>query len=662
MNSSLQSPVLSDEEALRLAIARSLASTLTTDGAPHSSAEQENAAPVLATSPCPPKAWTAKAGPMKQASGGLALYLARDENWGGVVGPSASSPLALAPHRASAKRAGGHANLESSPSHEVLMMYPEDDEGEYEVIMVGERSPLALDLARPSAMDITFPLRIGECTVLAYSMIKGSDVLKVGDHVLLAMQAPASSPNGHHPPSLAPKTWSPSYRGPLSHKRLKPNKSAPEIVRLYRSRDGLEVGKLEAEHSTLFANLLGRGLVVLAADVLFAPERLTLMSEMFVSVTVSLTRTAFESPLVEVALDEEEEDEQQQRRALLSALFLKLGMPLLHTGGRAPRPLAGLAQSQELPLEDSNLTGADLSAIYRKAADLRPRHGSLQAASGLLIQLRPYQEAALAFLVSKEKCTLHGQTLSPTWSRYEGAGGVPIRPQTFYYNSFSGELAATPRLEKPCLGGILADEMGLGKTVVCLSLIHTHRMGGPQGAKGAEAPIHCPSTLVICPLNVMTQWRDEVSKCFSPGILSVELYYGTERRREREAWADIVLTYGTLSREAEADLVGHSPLYTTHWYRVVLDEAHYIKDASTKVAKACFRLSARMRWAVTGTPIVNRIDDLFALLHFLRVEPWGSFSYFNAFVCQPFQLKRGKALEALQTILESLVLRYVCPH
>lgn len=86
----------------------------------------------------------------------------------------------------------------------------------------------------------------------------------------------------------------------------------------------------------------------------------------------------------------------------------------------------------------------------------------------------------------------------------------------------------------------------------------------------------------------------------------------------------------------------------------MLDEAHSIRNRATVAAKACYALNARRRWCLSGTPIVNRLEDLFSLLHFLRLEPWGNFTFYRTFVTVPFAKRDPKAIETIQIVLESV--------
>lgn len=90
----------------------------------------------------------------------------------------------------------------------------------------------------------------------------------------------------------------------------------------------------------------------------------------------------------------------------------------------------------------------------------------------------------------------------------------------------------------------------------------------------------------------------------------------------------------------------------------MLDEAHYIKGRATLTARAVFALQAERRWALTGTPIQNHLDDLFALVHFLRVSPYDEYVYWRRSILRPLMEEKDvRALNLLHAMLEPLLLR-----
>src|SRR5690606_32304697 len=126
----------------------------------------------------------------------------------------------------------------------------------------------------------------------------------------------------------------------------------------------------------------------------------------------------------------------------------------------------------------------------------------------------------------------------------------------------------------------------------------------------------------------------------------------------------IITSYGTVLSEFShiastgTDRVQHGGLFSVRFNRIILDEAHNLKNRNSKTAKACYELEATHRWVLTGTPIVNRLEDLFSLVRFLRVEPWGNFAFWRTFVTIPFEEQNFlKALDMVQTVLEPLVMR-----
>ncbi|KAN0060342.1 DNA helicase rad5 [Thecaphora frezii] len=323
-------------------------------------------------------------------------------------------------------------------------------------------------------------------------------------------------------------------------------------------------------------------------------------------------------------------------------------------------------------------------------------------------------------------------SLHPLWEEYEfpmdydnpSANGalVTSNTRTFYFSPYTGDLSLDfQKSSKGSRGGILADEMGLGKTIMVASLIHANRApeGGEisedddsgddddedlsrQRSKRARTGVNAAkqtslasafaasgagdqrkamlrasvsrgkATLVVAPMSLLSQWRDELTRASQPGTLSVMLYYADAKAdiiaQLEGGGVDVVVTsYGTLTTEYKrfVDAGGFgsrhvatvAPLFAVEWLRVILDEAHHIKNRNTRNARACCDLVARRRWCLTGTPIVNRLTDLFSLLKFLRVEPWGDFSFFNSFISKPFANRNPKALEVVQVVLESVLLR-----
>jgi DNA repair protein RAD5 len=175
-------------------------------------------------------------------------------------------------------------------------------------------------------------------------------------------------------------------------------------------------------------------------------------------------------------------------------------------------------------------------------------------------------------------------------------------------------------------------------------------------------------------MSLLAQWQSEAEKASEPGSLKTLVYYGSEKNvnlqklccEANAATAPnvIITSYGVvLSEFNQVAAMGgnrgsHGGIFSLEYFRIILDEAHFIKNRQSKTAKACYELKAVHRWVLTGTPIVNRLEDLFSLVHFLRVTPWSNFSFWKTFITVPFESKDFiRALDVVQTVLEPLVLR-----
>ena len=195
------------------------------------------------------------------------------------------------------------------------------------------------------------------------------------------------------------------------------------------------------------------------------------------------------------------------------------------------------------------------------------------------------------------------------------------------------------------VGAILADDMGLGKTVQAIAMLASER----------EETQGLGPTLVVCPMSVVKQWAAEIER-FAPG-LRVLSHHGVARLKgdglvEGALACDVVVTsYDIATRDIET-------LALVDWDRLLLDEAQDIKNPATKRARALRRVRARRRVAMTGTPIENRLGELWAIMDIVNPGLLGPRDWFDRTFARPIEESRDEhALERLRAIVQPFVLR-----
>ncbi|MBN1437874.1 MAG: DEAD/DEAH box helicase [Anaerolineales bacterium] len=196
------------------------------------------------------------------------------------------------------------------------------------------------------------------------------------------------------------------------------------------------------------------------------------------------------------------------------------------------------------------------------------------------------------------------------------------------------------------LGACLADDMGLGKTPQAIAYLLHRRSGGGRR----------PPALVVCPTSVVGNWEHELAR-FAPG-LKVLVHHGTGRGREsfaREAAGrDVVVTsYALLHRDS-------ARMREVEWGEVILDEAQNIKNPGTRQAAAARALRAGHRLALTGTPLENRLAELWSIFQFLNPGWLGSQESFQRSFARPIErMGDSESARRLRLLSSPFILRRV---
>jgi superfamily II DNA or RNA helicase len=178
------------------------------------------------------------------------------------------------------------------------------------------------------------------------------------------------------------------------------------------------------------------------------------------------------------------------------------------------------------------------------------------------------------------------------------------------------------------LGALLADDMGLGKTVQALAAL-------------------AGRTLVVAPTSLLGNWQDEIAR-FRPG-LRASVYHGAGRSLDASAPVTLT-TYAILRRDRDV----HAAV---PWDCAVLDEAQAIKNPESQVAQAAFALRAERRITLTGTPVENRLDELWSQMHFLNPGLLGGRSDFDERYAAPIAAGDAGVAEHLRLRIRPFVLR-----
>ena len=302
----------------------------------------------------------------------------------------------------------------------------------------------------------------------------------------------------------------------------------------------------------------------------------------------------------------------------------------------------------------------------------------------LSLDLSPDFAKTLAWMLLREGNNEKGREslyekkrkLHPLWEEYKLSD-----ESLLYFNPFTGQLCIEiPKSSQDCSGGIVANMDPQERIEIMAELIYTNiydkemkndlsalnskkknltfSQGRNSLSNAMKESLPPAKTLIIVPVSSLYFWESSLSR-FSreDNPLKLLVYYGQKRSQEFQnlGMFDIVLTtYGIISGEFTGD--GKRDLYNYDWFRVVLDEAHYIKGKRIQTTKAIEELNILHRWCLSSLTLQNRLEDLYNMVSFLKLEPWSNLTWWNVHLNKPLEKGDQNAFDVLKTILGPVML------